>query len=60
MYGTSIIILDIDTFKVSKYTSSSSIKRFGIKLSYKNDTYIVEDDKNNLTYFDKELNIIKS
>jgi len=60
MYGISIIILDINTFKVLKYTSSENIKNFGIKLSYKNNIYIVEDDTNNLTYFDKDLNIIKN
>ena len=58
MYGTSIIILDIDTFEVLKYTSSTSIKYYGIKLSYENDTYIIEDDEHNFIYFDKDLNEI--
>ena len=60
MYGTSIIILDINNFEVIKYVSSSNIKKFGIKLSYKNDIYIVKDDEENLTYFDENLNIINS
>ena len=34
MYGTSIIILDINTFEVIKYESSNNIKHYGIKLSY--------------------------
>lgn len=59
MYGTSIIILDIDTFEVIKYTTSNSIVNFGIKLSYENNVYKVLDDKNNITCFDKDLNEIK-
>jgi len=60
MYGISIIILDINTFEVLKYTSSDSIKRYGIKLSYENDMYIVKDIEDNLTFFDKDLNEIKN
>lgn len=58
MYGTSIIILDINTFKVIKYVSSNNIKNYGIKLSYENDTYIVKDDTENKTKFDENLNQI--
>ena len=58
MYGTSIIILDVDTFEVLKYTSSDKIRNFGIKLSCKNNGYIVEDDEHNFICFDKNLNVI--
>ena len=58
MYGTSIIILDINTFEVLKYVSSNSINRFGIKLKYENNLYIVEDDEQKITYFDENLNIL--
>ena len=58
MYGTSIIILDINTFEVIKYMSSNNIKNFGIKLSYENDRYIVKDDTGNIIKFDKNLNQI--
>ena len=58
MYGTSIIILDINTFEVLKYVSSSSIKNFGIKLTYENGIYSVKDETDNLTYFDKNLNFL--
>lgn len=54
------IIKIINTYEVLKYILSDNIKNFGIKLSYKNNIYIVEDDTNNLTYFDKDLNIIKN
>jgi len=56
MYGTSIIILDINTFEVINYTSSNKIKNFGIKLTYNNNIYSVEDDEHNITKFDKDLN----
>lgn len=54
------IIKIINTYEVLKYILSDNIKKFVIKLSYKNNIYIVEDDTNNLTYFDKDLNIIKN
>ena len=56
MYGTSIIILDINTFKVLKYVSSNNIKQYGIKLSYENNTYIVKDNAEKITKFDENLN----
>ena len=55
MYGTSIIILDINTFEVIKYVSSNNIRNYGIKLSYENDTYIVKDDTENETKFDERI-----
>ena len=55
MYGTSIIILDINTLEVIKYTSSDSIKNYGIKLSYENGIYMVKDNEDSLTKFDKDL-----
>lgn len=58
MYGTSIIILDINTFEVIKYTSSTNIKRYGIKLSYENDIYFVKDSEENIIKFDENLNEI--
>ena len=58
MYGISIIILDIDTFEVIKYNSTDKIKKFGIKLTYENNIYNVKDELNNITKFDKDLNVI--
>ena len=58
MYGTSIIILDINTFEVINYTSSNKIKNYGIKISYNNNIYSVVDDENNIINFDKNLNIL--
>ena len=58
MYGTSIIILDINTFELIKYASSNNIKQYGIKLSYESDVYIVKDNEGCITKFDKNLNEI--
>lgn len=58
MYGTSIIILNINTFEVLKYITSNNIKQYGIKLSYENDIYIVKDNEGGITKFDKNLNEI--
>lgn len=58
MYGTSIIILDINTFEVIKYTTSKSINGYGIKITYDNNMHIVEDDEHKITKFDENLNII--
>ena len=55
MYGTSIIILDINTFEVLKYTSSNNINKYGIKISLENNTYIVKDVEDKITKFDLEL-----
>lgn len=56
MYGTSIIILDINTLDVIKYVSSDNIKGYGIKLSYENGIYSVEDSEECITRFDANLN----
>jgi len=58
MYGTSIIILNINTFEVIKYVSSNNIKKYGIKILYENDIYIVKDNEEGITKFDKNLNEI--
>lgn len=58
MYGTSIIILDIDTFEVLNYCSSDNIKNYGINIFYKNNIYIVEDIFHNFTFFDEDLNVL--
>ena len=59
MYGTSIIILNIDTLDVINFVSSNSINNYGIKLSYENNQYIVKDYKDNIIKFDENLVEIK-
>ena len=58
MYGTSIIILDIDTFKVLNFSSSNNINNYGINLYYKNNIYIVEDILHKFSCYDDNLNIL--
>ena len=58
MYGTSIIILDIDTFEVLNYGSFDGIKNYGINIFHENNIYIVEDILHNFSYFDENLNVL--
>lgn len=58
MYGTSIMMLDINNFNVLKFISSDKIKDYGINLFNKDNYYIVEDYYHNFIFFDNNLNEI--
>ena len=59
MFGSSIIILDMDTYNVIKFKYSNKIKDFGINIFYRNGYYIVEDYYHNFIFFNDDLNEVE-
>lgn len=59
MFGSSIIILDMDTYNVIKFKYSNKIKDFGINIFYRNGYYIVEDYYHSFIFFNDDLNEIE-
>lgn len=59
MFGSSIIILDMDTYNVIKFKYSNKIKDFGINIFYRNGYYIVEDYYHSFIFFNDDLNEVE-